>query len=113
MSTAAKRLVEDPHRYGWRYVRVEAPDGTETFEQVPLTEEDLLFPQEDAFIAETDAHDNDGGYLKQVFQAQLASDPTAAVVRNCRVDWSLPGVRPLGPDVAVFFGVKRKRLAIA
>ena len=44
----------DPYRYGWRYVRVVAPDGSETFDQVPLTLEDVLFPQVGDFIVQTD-----------------------------------------------------------
>src|SRR6202030_1302418 len=31
------------------------------------------------------------------------------VLTKCRVDWTLPGVRPLGPDLVVFLGVKRWR----
>src|SRR5438034_8039997 len=34
----------DPFRLGWRDVRHVQPDGTETWEQVPLTMEDLLHP---------------------------------------------------------------------
>ena len=36
----------DPNRYGWRYVPAKAPDGTEAFDQVTLTLEDVLFLQE-------------------------------------------------------------------
>jgi hypothetical protein len=43
----------DPYRYGWRYVRVVAPDGTQRFDQVPLTLEDVLFPEEEDFIADS------------------------------------------------------------
>src|SRR5437016_4646677 len=48
-------------------------------------------------------------YLKDVFKAQLADDPKKAVISDCRVDWNLSGVRPLGPDVAAFGGIKRHR----
>jgi colicin import membrane protein len=97
----------DPFRYGWRYVRITRPDGTEKLDQIPLTLEDVLFPKTGDFIVQTDPHDNDLNYLKDVFKAQLALDPHAAVISDCRVDWNLPGVRPLGPDIAVFFRVKR------
>ncbi len=40
----------DPFRYGWRYVSVRGPDGTETLDQVPLTLEDVLFPETGDFI---------------------------------------------------------------
>ena len=99
----------DPYRYGWRYVTVIDPDGTETVDQIPLTLEDVLFPEEGDFIVQTDAHDSDAMYLKGVFKSRLAGDPSAAVVSDCRVDWNLEGVRPLGPDIAAFTGVKRYR----
>jgi hypothetical protein len=116
MSTASKpkppkppKPKPDPYRYGWRYVRVVAADGSETFDRVPLTLEDVLFPEEEDFIADSNAHNGDVHYLTNVFEVQLAKDPTAVVLWKCRVDWNLPGVRPLGSDIAVFLGVKRSR----
>ncbi len=97
----------DPFRYGWRYVRIQRPDGTESFDQVPLTLEDVLFPETGDFIVQSDPHDNDLNYLKGLFKSRLAGDPHSAVVSDCRVDWNLPGVKPLGPDIAVFFDVKQ------
>ena len=99
----------DPFRYGWRYVTVRAADGTETLDQVPLTLEDVLFPETGDFIVQTDLHDTDTSYLKYVFNTRLRNVQDAAAVSDCRVDWNIPGVRPLGPDVAVFFGLKRRR----
>src|SRR5262249_31709431 len=94
----------EPYRYGWRYVRITRPDGTEACDQIPLTLEDVLHPEEGDFIVQTDAHDSDRAYLKHVFKARLEDDRTAVVLSDCRVDWNIPGIRPLGPDVAVFFG---------
>ena len=98
---------QDEYRYGWRYVRITRPDGTEEFDQVPLSLEDVLHPEVGDFTVQTDAHDNDRAYLKSVFKARLRANRTAAVLSDCRVDWNVPGIRPLGPDVAVFFGVRR------
>jgi hypothetical protein len=98
----------DPFRYGWRYDSIRRPDGTEAIEQVPLTDEDVLFPEEDDFIVQTELHSIDMTYLGDVFHARLAGRPGALVLVDCRVDWSIPGVRPLGPDVAVFLGVVRR-----
>jgi colicin import membrane protein len=100
---------EDPFRYGWRYVRVEDPSGNVTFDQIPLTLEDVLHPEVGDFIVQTDGHDSDLNYLKDVFKARLVNDPAKAAISDCRVDWNLPGVRPLGPDVAVFDGIKQHR----
>jgi len=99
----------DAYRYGWRYVPVEEPDGSVSYDQVPLTLEDVLFPETGDFIVQSDPHDSDLNYLKDVFKARLAGDRHAAVVSDCRVDWNIPGVRPLGPDIAIFFGIKQYR----
>ncbi len=97
----------DLYRYGFRFVRFTNPDGTETVEQVPLTLENVLHPEDGDYIVETDAHDSDRAYLKEAFKVRLDHDRTAVVLSDCLVDWNLPGVKPLCPDVAVFFGVKR------
>ncbi len=111
MSGPPRRTPDDadPFRLGWRFVKVRRPDGTEVWEQVPLTEEDVLFPEEGDFIAQTEYHHIDMNYLWALFRARLAADPTALVLGDCRVDWNIPGVRPLGPDVAVFFGLGPRR----
>jgi colicin import membrane protein len=63
---------ESPHarrerhafRYGYWYARITRADGTRDFDQVPLTEEDVLHPKIGDFIVQTDAHDEDRIYLK-------------------------------------------------
>ena len=49
----------DPFRYGWRYVKRVGPDGEETLDQIPLSLEDVLFPEMGDFIVRTDAHNSD------------------------------------------------------
>lgn len=97
----------DPWRHGWRYVKVHLPDGSYDLDQVPLTLEDVLHPEEGDHNLHCDGHDEDCRYLKSVLKARLANDSSALVLSDCRVDFGAPGVRPLGPDVAVFLGVGR------
>jgi colicin import membrane protein len=103
----APELDPDPFRFGWRYVRKAQPVGKELFDQVPLTLEDVLHPEVGDFIVHTDGHGSDCMYLKMTSKRRLKDDPTAVVLSDCRVDWNIPGVRPLGPDLAVFFGARR------
>jgi hypothetical protein len=72
-----------------------------------LTQEDVLHPEVDDFIVQNTPHSADRDYLHHVFNDRLIENPTAVVLADCRVDWNIPGVRPLGPDNAVFLGVKR------
>jgi colicin import membrane protein len=99
----------DPFRFGWRYVRVRRADGTESLEQLPLSLEDALHPEDGDHIVHSDAHDDDLSYLKYVFKSLLERDSRAVVLSDCGVDWNLPGIRPLCPDLAVFLGVKVRR----
>jgi colicin import membrane protein len=96
---------EDPWRYGWRYVRRVGPDGTEYIEEVPLRQEDLLFPEESDFVVNTTAHNRDRAYLKAMLEAWGAGQEGALVAEDLRVDFGVPGLRPLGPDVVVFAGL--------
>ena len=98
----------DPFRYGWRYVKVTRPDGTMDFDQVPLTLEDTLYPQEEDFIVTSYGHHSDCHYLSSVLGARLVGDPSAVVLSDCRVAF-VPELRPVGPDVAVFLGVRQVR----
>jgi colicin import membrane protein len=100
---------QDPYRYGWRYVRQLGPDGKETFEQVPLTLEDVLHPEEEDFIVQSNAHDQDRIYLKNVFQSRLARRRGALVLADCRIAWDKPGLKAHGPDITVIFGVRRPK----
>jgi Uma2 family endonuclease len=106
---AADAAQPDPYRYGWRYVRRELPDGGETIEQVPLTLEDVLYPEEEDFHVHSKAHEDTCTYLSDVFGARLSDDPTAAVLCDVRVAWDVPGLRPNGPDIAVVRGVREQR----
>ncbi|MGC8642980.1 MAG: Uma2 family endonuclease [Isosphaeraceae bacterium] len=97
----------DPFRYGWRYIKETQPDGAVEFKQVPLTLEDVLFPEVGDFIVHTVGHASDLIYLANVCRARLADNPEAVVLHDCRTDWNLSGVRPLGPDISVFLGLSR------
>ncbi len=98
----------NPFRYGWRYITVTQPDGTVVLDQVPLTLEDVLHPEAGDIILQSDPHDSDLAYLKDVFKVQVRENPAAVVLSDCQVDFNIPGVKPLCPDVALFFGVRRR-----
>jgi hypothetical protein len=96
----------DPFRFGWRYIRHIDPDGQETFEQVPLSWEDLLYPEEEDFVVQKPPHVRDFIYLHDALKTFHAAVPGVVVLGDCRVDFGVAGVRPLGPDVLVLFDVQ-------
>ncbi len=99
----------DPYRYGWRYVRQDREDGTYVMEQIPLTLEDVLHPEEGDQVTHNVAHQRRIHYLCSVLKARLAHDPSAVVLDDVRVAWDTPEVRPHGPDIAVIIGVRERK----
>jgi hypothetical protein len=95
--------ARDPFFYGWRMVPSLREDGTQKWDQVPLTEWDVLHPQEDDFIVQNDVHNDICIYLKSVFRRRLADRPGALVLQDHRVDWQTAGLIPHGPDLVVLF----------
>lgn len=95
--------------YGWRYVRRTLENGVEVVETVPLTRADLLHPQEEDVIVHSSEHERTCTYLQNVLEACLSTDPTAVVLRDVRVAWDTPAVKPLGPDLVVIFGVREQK----
>lgn len=99
--------ANDPFRYGWRLKRRVLADGSEEFDQVPLTLEDVLHPEEEDFIVHSTAHDRDTIHLREVLRARRHRwRKRAVVLHDCRVNWGIRGLRAHGPDLAVFFGVR-------
>ncbi len=100
--------LEDPWFYGWRYVTRIGPDGTEETEQVPLTEMDVLHPEEDDFIVQNVAHSENCHYIQFALETHFRARPDVLVFEDHRVDWQHPTIRPHGPDLAVFEGASEK-----
>lgn len=100
----------DPFAYGWRYVKKSGRDGSESMVQVPLTLEDILHPQEEDFHVVSDAHTRDLIYLRGAFEIALAGVRGAFVLSDCRVAWDAAGNDALGPDCAVVFNVRERKV---
>lgn len=99
----------DPFRYGWRYVPRPQPDGQVLYEEVPLTWEDLLYPEEGDFVVQEPPHNRDVSYLFWALEARYHDRPGVVVLSDSRVDWGVREVRPLGPDIVTLFGVREWR----
>jgi len=105
MATATQTLppaghtAKDPYFYGWREVSTVGEDGTQKWERIPLTEWDVLHPQEEDFIMQIGAHSRNCVYALQAIQDVLANRPGTLVLFDHRVDWQVPGIIPHGPDV--------------
>src|SRR5262249_17577870 len=95
-------LEPDPFRYGWRNVRRQKPDGTEEFELVPLTLEDVLHPQEGDRIPESSRHERHRRHFHNVVERRVSRQPTLLSLSDCLVDWDRIGLRGPSPDLGLF-----------
>jgi Uma2 family endonuclease len=103
--------TDDDSFIGYRYVRRQGPDGTDIYDEVPLTEEDLLYPEEGDWIVQKPPHSRDFGYcmfnLRGFFKQR--GDSSVVVLGDNRVDFGVRGLQPLGPDILVLFDVPEWR----
>ena len=98
--------LDDPFRLGYRNVPVRTlADGEVEYDQIPLTLEDLLFPEESDHAMHTQPHVEDCIRLYCSLTYLANDDPRRRVVGDCRVDFAVPDIKPLGPDIAVFDNV--------
>src|SRR5262245_15665731 len=88
--------ADDPYRIGWRYVKRIGAGGREEYEQVPLTEADLLCPQEGDVVVNNDRHDQIRIYLKGVFRRGAERVPGRLVLSDHRIDYGVEGIGILG-----------------
>jgi Uma2 family endonuclease len=98
----------DPFFYGWRPVQRTRADGSTYLENIPLTQKDVLHPQEGDVIVQNTAHDRDTVYLREVFRNRLLADPAALVLHDAGVDLGLLGIALVCPDICVVFGVQNR-----
>ncbi len=96
------RMQEDPFFYGYRWV------GDE---QVPLTEEDLLDPQEGDYVSEHTSHQwvvrKICELLEELFLARRRRD--VLVAGNLKMLWRNPRIKRVDPDVVVIPSVADPR----
>jgi colicin import membrane protein len=92
--------------YGRRYLRRLDANGNEYLEEVPLTLEDVLYPQEGDEIPMRPQHQIECAYLANVLRTRYADDSSIAILSDCLIDWGVEDQRNLQPDLAVFRDVR-------
>jgi len=102
--TQSEKPPNDPFYLGRRLVN----RGT-YYEEIPLTLEDVLHPQEEDRVTVNDLHTQLCPYLRNVMQRQVAAIPNAVVVADLRIAWDDPDLKPHGPDIGVIFNVKERK----
>jgi colicin import membrane protein len=96
-------------KYGWRDVPKKLADGRVKIERVPLTLDDVVHPQFGDVHVLSDAHDDDCNYMKDVLKDRYRDDASVVVFSDCGIFWDQPGLRHHSPDLALIFGVQRRK----
>ncbi len=99
--------IHDPYVYGWRYLKYTDINGKVQYEQIPLTIEDILHPQENDYRMHAYEHEDICRYLGNVFKKQTSTDPQAVVLLDVRTAWDKLDLKPHTPDISVVFNVKK------
>ena len=103
-SPGIPRSFKEAFPYGWRYVEVTRPDGTIDVEQIPLTLEDALHPQEDDQIPSNSLQNEVVRSITNALDIVLRDRDDVLVLNDVLVDWGKAGIAAMSPDVSVFFG---------
>jgi len=95
--------------YGYRLVRRPGRNGRAEWQRIPLTLEDVLHPQEGDVHLLSDPHADDCTYSRTVLKDRYAGDQSVAILSDCGIYWDTPRLKHHSPDLAVIFGVKRRK----
>lgn len=99
----------DPFRYGWRPRYVRLPNGELDEQRTPLTLEDLLDPQLGDVVTQSESHFDLMIALAELLRRHYESRDDAYVAGDMKMLWGIPGIPEPSPDIAVIFGVRKKR----
>lgn len=93
----------DPFRYGWRNVDHQRYGDW----RIPLTLDDLLFPEEADQTPQSQSCTRNRFSLMEAFRRRQADVRDALILVDCRVRYDVAGLKPVGPDIAIFFDAPR------
>lgn len=101
-------LDKEARVYGSRWVRVESTAGAGSFQEVPLTWEDLFDPQEGDHVVHSTVHGktirDTATRLDGFFEARGQDD--VLVCDDVKMLWKNPRIKRIAPDIAVIPDVK-------
>ena len=90
----------DPFRYGWRPKYVRLPDGEVLVEEIPLTAEDLLDPQDGDVVGQSEQHFFLLILLADLLRRYYTDQKDVFVAGDLKMLWRIPGLKNPAPDIA-------------
>ena len=97
--------------YGWRYQLEMRPDGTGYYVEIPLTEADLLDPQEGDRKMQKSKHARCAVEMFDRLDNYYVDDFTTNVFFDLKMEWGISGLKEPAPDIAVVPQMREKDCA--
>jgi Uma2 family endonuclease len=94
--------------YGWRYRLRRRRDGTQYYQEIPLTEADFLDPKEGYRKMQNPKHARCTVELFNRLDNYYAADPTTGVFFDLKMEWGIPGLKNPAPDISVIPHLRQK-----
>lgn len=73
---------------------------------MPLTLEDVLYPQEGDVLPERPVQERDAEDPRPIFRQRARRLPGGFYLADCLIDWGVPGIGNPSPDLSVFRSVR-------
>ncbi len=86
---------------GWRYERIQLADGKEDLVRIPLTDEEILHPQEGYVMPERTYHEAICRDLSDMLLVRYQNQVAMAVFHDLIFEWDKPDIKDHAPDIAV------------
>jgi Uma2 family endonuclease len=86
---------------GWRYETIQLADGKEELVRIPLTDEEILHPQEGYVMPERTYHETICRDLSDMLMTRYEDQVEMAVFHDLIFEWDKPDLKDHAPDIAV------------
>lgn len=93
---------------GWRYERMQMADGKEELVRIPLTDEEILHPEEGYIMPERTYHELICDDLGDMLKVRYEEQTDMAIFHDLIFEWDQSGIGPYAPDIAIVPNVRNR-----
>ncbi|MCE7989623.1 MAG: Uma2 family endonuclease [Caldilinea sp. CFX5] len=101
LERTAHQPTEPDWERGWRYETIQLVDGKEELVRIPLTDEEVLHPQEGYIMPERTYHETICRDLSDMLLMRYKDQVEMAVFHDLSFEWDKPDLKDHAPDIAI------------